>query len=162
MKQSKIIFIVFLLVFSSRAIPQSLTDTTISAFPLSIYTIECKPIGGDYVLDYKTHYSQYTIIDRRFSFEIEIRFKIDDNYSIPDSSIGVIIQTWSGEKENYVLKPKNFILKFDKNYYDYVFEFDSDRRNYATCNIVWYNKTNNSFGPVNYSNTNVSRGFLLH
>jgi hypothetical protein len=156
------IIILFLLMFYSSAKPQDKNDTTLGGFPLSIYTIESKPIERDYVLDYRIHYSQHPINDPRFNYEVKIRLKTEDNYSIPDSTIGVILQTWSGEKEKYVLNPKSYILRIDKNYYDFVFEFESDKDSFATCNLVWYDKTNNSFGPVSYNGKLLSRSFMLH
>lgn len=162
MRLIKNIFILALILFPFRAVPQNTSDTASGAFPLSIYTIESKPVRFDYVLDHRTHYSQYSINDPRFNFEVKVRIKSEDIGSISDSTIGVIIQTWSGEKEKYVLNPKSYILKIDKNYYDYVFLFESDRNNTAAFNLVSYNKTNNSFGPINHSNTNVSRSFLLY
>jgi hypothetical protein len=155
------IFILVLLLFCSSANPQGVKDTASGGFPLSIYTIECRPIGGDNVLDYRTHYSQYSIDNPRFNFEVKIRLKSEDIDSIPDSTIGVIIQTWSGEKEKYVFHPKNYIQKISKNYYEYYFLFESDKISTATFNIVSYNKTDNSFGPIDHSNTNYSRSFLL-
>jgi len=156
------IIILFLLMLYSSAKPQDKNDTTASGFPLSIYTIESKAIERNYVLDYSIHYSQHSINDPRFNYEVKIRLKTEDNYAIQDSTIGVILQTWSGENEKYVLHPKKSILKIDKNYYDFLFEFESDRDSFGTCNIVWYDKTNDSFGPVSYNGKSLSRSFMLH
>ena len=121
MKITYKIFVLFLLVFCSAAKPGGNKGSDSASFPISIYTIDSRPIDASYVLDYRTHYSQQSIINNRFNFEVKIRIKKEDNYPIQDSTIGVILQTWSGEKEKYVLNPKNFIQKISKNYYDYVF-----------------------------------------
>jgi hypothetical protein len=163
MKLNKHIFVLFILLLSCIVKPQVVKDTASVAFPYSIYSIDSRLVDEYYSFDSRTHYTHDVIpfIERGYNYEIELKLKLEGNYTVPDSSIGVIIKTWKGEEEMYILNPKNAVLKYN-NYYTFSFAFVSDNRSYATCSLVTYDKTNNTFSHAVYSNIKMSRSVLLH
>jgi hypothetical protein len=154
------IFILFVLAFSFNVFAQESKDTTSTGFPYSIYSIDCKRVDKDFVMDYRTHFSNDFITYAGINFEIDLNLTLKDNAIVPDSTIGVIIQSWHGDEERYVLRPDNAISK-NKYYFHYVFDFRSLSRGMASCRLVWYNKIDNTYSPFKGDAKSISEDFFL-
>jgi hypothetical protein len=152
--------ILFLLAFNFGVYAQDSKGTASAAFPYSIFSIDCKEINRDYALNYMTQLPDDFIVYGRNFYAVDLNLTLKDDAVVPDSSIGVIIQSWTGDEERYILNPNNFVAK-SKYYYHYEFEFRAHRSGMAVCRLVWYNKSNNTYIPVSGHNKSISENFFL-
>jgi hypothetical protein len=160
MRIIKSIILLIVLTFNSNVYSQDLKDTASSVFPVSIYSVYCKSVDRDYVFDYRTHFSDDFVYKDGRNFAVDLNLRLNDTASVADSSIGVIIQSWHGDFERYILNPKYAIAK-TKYYYHFVFDFRARPGGIATCRLVRYNKIDNSYTPVSGDTKLLSTDFFL-